>query len=303
MMNETLRRSIRTMAILAAVTAAAACNQAVSPPSEASDAPPASPATSPASPIPSPSAAPSPSDLAVGSPTVTPVFVPDTFIVTISSGLRVRSKPEVSDTSAKLTPLLPLGTPLFVVSGPVAGSGFDWYLVAPMKGDLPSGWIATGRPGDPWLDDATIACPSRPAGPSELGKLVGSNALLALSCFGGHKFRFDTKLGGWEAQCGIEPCCDVLDSRACHLDGWLITPSKTFDNGSPLSFVFDGVDQSKLPEFTFDDPIRATVTGQLDHPFASGCTPDPKVAAPGAIAALDVLHCRTLFVVTGVSAR
>jgi hypothetical protein len=303
MMNETLRRSIRTVAILVAVTSAAACNQAASPPSGASDAPSASPAVASGSPIPSPSAAPSPSDAAVGSPSATPVFAPDSFIVTISSGLRVRSKPEVSDTSTKLTPLLPLGTRLFVVSGPVAGSGFDWYLVAPTKGNLPSGWVAAGRPGEPWLDSATVACPAVPTTPSDLGRLVGRDALLALKCFGGRKFTFDAKLGGWEAQCGVEPCCDVLDSRACQLDGWLITPSKTFDSGSPLSFVFDGVEPSKLPVYTFDEPIRVRVNGRLDHPFAQGCTPDPKVADPGAIAELDILHCRTLFVVTSVVPR
>ena len=189
------------------------------------------------------------------------------------------------------------------MSGPVAGSGFDWYLVVPTKGQLPSGWVAAGRPGEPWLNPTTVACPSRPTTASGLGKLAATDGLLALSCFGGHKFTFDSKLGGWEAQCGVEPCCDVLDSRGCLLDGWLISPSRTFDNGTPLSFVFDGVDQSKLPPFTFDEPIRATVTGQLDHPFAKGCTPDPKVADPGVIAELGVLHCRTLFVVTKVSAR
>jgi hypothetical protein len=193
-----------------------------------------------------------------------------------------------------------MGTRLFVVSGPVTASGFDWYFVAPTKGKLPSGWVAAGRAGERWLDSTAVACPLAPGTPSELRRLDG---LLAVSCFGGRQFTFDALLGSWEAQCGMEPCCDVLDSRGCLSDGWLIDPSTKFTDAAALSIVFDDVDQSTLPSFTFDQPIRVRVSGQFDHPFARACTPTPEGRAAGLIPELGVLGCRTQFVVTSVVAR
>ena len=290
-MNDRIRPITLAGAIAIVVIAASACNQAVSS-APSPEIPSSGPAMASPSPIPSSSPAPTAS--------APPTFATDTFVVTISADLRVRSKPEVSDASRKLTPLLPIGTRLFVVSGPVTGSGFDWYLVAPTNGQLPSGWVAAGRAGEPWLDAASLACPVAPSTASQLARL---DKLLALACFGGRPLTFDALLGSWEAQCGVEPCCDVLDSRGCLWDGWLIDPSTKFTDASALSFVFDGVDQSALPNFTFDRPIRVRVTGQLDHAFARGCLPDPHGYEPGLIPALGVLRCRTEFVVTSVVAR
>lgn len=44
-------------------------------------------------------------------------------------GLRVRSHPSVSDDSDKLEPLLPLGTKLLVLDGPLPASGYAWSRV------------------------------------------------------------------------------------------------------------------------------------------------------------------------------
>ena len=85
-------------------------------------------------------------------------------VTTVSDNLRVRSEPRVADDSIKYEPLLPLGTELQVLDGPVMGSGYTWYKVAPvsfaMSDGAGSGWVAmAGKDGEPWiaLADAPIA--------------------------------------------------------------------------------------------------------------------------------------------------
>jgi serpin B len=84
--------------------------------------------------------------------------------VTVSDNLRVRSEPRVADDSIKYEPLLPLGTELTVLDGPVSGSGYTWYRVAPVSftglEGPGQGWVAmAGKDGEPWiaLADAPIA--------------------------------------------------------------------------------------------------------------------------------------------------
>ena len=84
--------------------------------------------------------------------------------VTVVDGLRVRSKPRVSDDSHKYEPLLPVGTPLYVLDGPVSASGYAWYEVAPLGSrSLPQGWVAAaGRSSEPWLAGGDFSCPPVP---------------------------------------------------------------------------------------------------------------------------------------------
>ncbi|HSG86674.1 MAG TPA: hypothetical protein VLA23_10085, partial [Candidatus Limnocylindrales bacterium] len=49
--------------------------------------------------------------------------------MTVTNGLRVRSRPEVSDVSTKYEPTLSWGTRLAIEEGPVAGSGYWWCRV------------------------------------------------------------------------------------------------------------------------------------------------------------------------------
>ena len=84
--------------------------------------------------------------------------------MTVSDDLRVRSEPRVADDSIKYEPLLPLGTELTVLDGPVSGSGYTWYEVAPVSftglEGPGQGWVAmAAKDGEPWiaLADAPIA--------------------------------------------------------------------------------------------------------------------------------------------------
>ena len=83
-------------------------------------------------------------------------------------GLRVRSRPEVSADSKKLTPLLAAGSRMLVVNGPVPADGYDWYEVR-ADNDL-FGWVAAGKDGEDWIAPAPPTAPttstSRRSGPS-----------------------------------------------------------------------------------------------------------------------------------------
>lgn len=107
--------------------------------------PTASPGTSPAI-----SSSSTPSATAPGDP-----FLGKT-VVTISQDLRVRSAPRVAADSEKFEPLLPTGTHLVVIGGPVSASGYTWYQVEPVEITLVpgrrSGWIAAGdKDGKAWI--------------------------------------------------------------------------------------------------------------------------------------------------------
>ncbi|HEV8281511.1 MAG TPA: hypothetical protein VGQ02_06610 [Candidatus Limnocylindrales bacterium] len=78
---------------------------------------------------------------------------------TVSDRLRVRSLPEISEASIKYEPLLPLGTQVEVLDGPVLADGYVWYhIIAPINDPnitarFLTGWVAAaGKDGERWLD-------------------------------------------------------------------------------------------------------------------------------------------------------
>ena len=93
----------------------------------------------------------------VPTPTLAPAALPPgSMAVTVSDRVRVRSQPRVADDSAKYEPLLPTGTELLVIEGPVRDSGYDWYRVAPVSLTLSrgvtDGWVAAAdHDGTPWI--------------------------------------------------------------------------------------------------------------------------------------------------------
>lgn len=100
---------------------------------------------------PTPQAADSPSAAATPDP-----GVPIAVVTPAGDGLRVRSRPEVSADSKKLTPLLEAGTRMLVVNGPVAADGYNWYEVR-ADNDL-FGWVAAGKDGEDWIAPAPANC-------------------------------------------------------------------------------------------------------------------------------------------------
>lgn len=53
---------------------------------------------------------------------------------------------------------------VFIVDGPVAADGYDWYLAASGTSLFPEyiGWIPAGDAAGPWVVPATPDCPQEP---------------------------------------------------------------------------------------------------------------------------------------------
>jgi hypothetical protein len=83
--------------------------------------------------------------------------------MTVVDGLRVRSHPLGFDDSTKYEPVLPQGTRLRLVQGPVFAAGYWWYQVTNisviLEGGITDGWVASADPdGTPWIGPSPEAC-------------------------------------------------------------------------------------------------------------------------------------------------
>jgi hypothetical protein len=116
----------------------------------ASAQPSASVAPATATPVPTPG----PDDI--------PTFTAGTTVTTAASGLRVRSGPGLTQGVLKL---LPTGSDLVVVLGPVRTDSWGWYLVRDADAAEPvfeEGWVAAGFMPNPYLVPATFDLPFNP---------------------------------------------------------------------------------------------------------------------------------------------
>lgn len=225
-----------------------------------------------------------------------------------TSDLRVRSRPEVSDASKKLAPLLQSGQALFIVDGPVSGSGYRWYLVQPLggpidNGSLPFGWVAEGdKTGVPWLEPGGFHCPNAPTTFNEFASI---EPIVALACFGRKPLTFPARIADPEATCGtdvgwtIEP--EWLGSTCSH-PKYLVFDAKSKDNYFD-SVIEPSLDTSGLRPGTEEkDWIRVNLTGSFDHPAASTCQGKVTEASAAPPPERDeiILSCRSRFVITAI---
>ena len=209
------------------------------------------------------------------------------------AGLRVRSRPGVDADSYKYEPLLPLGTRMYVLGGPVAASGYAWYEVVPLTSrTLPSGWVAGGgRDGEPWMAVDAFDCPPAPADFRSLAALPRG---VGLVCF---------------PRTPITVSARLVDCN-CDADGPGYSPSWFFlGSGSPELLVEPGV--TSADSVNTDDwfalnldpggehpdvlPVGKVVqvTGVFDHPAAASCTRNEMDAEPA-----PSQECRLAFAVT-----
>lgn len=305
------------------VAALTACQSAKPPtsPVPASDAPSTSasqPATQPPASAASPpvtSAAPSPS---AASPKPGQLR-PESFASVTTEGLRVRSKPFVGDASRKLEPLLWKGALLFVIDGPVSGSGYDWYLVEPLgevdvqiHPDPPAlGWVAAAsRDGERWLDPFAMECFDTPLGWLAFDLLEAPIGHTALSCFGDRTLRFRASL----SVASRDGCADTTGS-------WTIDPTWLAPCQDPVYRLADpnaepteevhalevtiapSVDLRSVPDPGPGQWLLVDVVGQYAHPAANTCRAVP-TGGDGEgppPPELIVLQCRERFVVTSLT--
>ena len=221
----------------------------------------------------------------------------DTVAVTLVDELRVRSKPSVSDDSFKYEPLLPQGTQLYVLAGPISASGYTWYEVIPLASrTLPQGWVAVAsRSGDQWLGAGDFACPPMP---TDLHSLAALPPGAGLACFPRTPITVHARL--------IECNCDM--DGPWYTPGWfflgsgspklLVEPTTTrppADSGKWFILKLDPAGQHPdvLPVGKVVD-----VTGMFDHPAAVGCTVTEMDGKP-----VPTQDCRLAFAVTKLVTR
>jgi hypothetical protein len=229
-----------------------------------------------------PAASPMPSAELVGKTAVTAV-----------DGVRVRSQPRVSDDSFKYDPLLPLGTPLYVLDGPVSASDYTWYEVVPLTSrlDLHSGWVATAsRSGEPWLAARDFACPPMP---TDLRSLRALPSSVGLACFPRVPITVHARL--------IECNCEI-DGPA-YSPGWfglgsggklLVEPEVTRPPADAARWFILELDPAGQHPDVLPVGEVVEVTGIFDHPAAAACTGNVGVDD----APVPTQDCRLQFAVT-----
>ena len=219
-------------------------------------------------------------------------FSVPSLVTTVQPDVRVRSKPGLAASSEKLTPLLPRGTELVVMSGPVAADGYHWYEVTPLESGsaLPLGWIAAGsKTGEPWLVGRTPVCPARP---TTFAALIAIPAQLALVCFHGEPITVEAR---------IVPCeCDVdgpAFTPTWFASHWnlLIDPSRTAPSAE-MRDLWLSLDPTATRPATLPLGQVVTVTGMFDHPAAAGCVRGEYGNVPAGPTGL----CRLWFAVTEI---
>jgi hypothetical protein len=221
--------------------------------------------------------------------------------VTVSDRLRVRSLPEISDSSIRYEPLVRLGSRLWVLDGPTLADGYAWYqVVVPIPGSggtvsrWLTGWVAAaGLDGERWLENATIECPDtdRPtlADLARVRQRPVDDGPLA--CYGSAEIRID---GLARLHCADAPSGDPATGWLSDGAGrWLeIVDGKRRLEARVAPGAFDGV--------ACDQPLRRRyrVTGHFDDPAAADCR-SAGAAVPGATdARVAIYRCRTHFVAT-----
>jgi hypothetical protein len=222
-----------------------------------------------------------------GAPTTS--FAPDSIVCVTAGPLRLRSRPNTSDASAKFEPLLETGQFLFVIDGPTAGSGYTWYLVHKTPGwiDRADGWVAAAaREGTPWLAPATVSCPADPS----LEVLGAIDAMQRIHCYHSREFTFTGTV-----QAG--PMCG--DGVVLKSPDWMAQCLSTFYWGQGLVVTVPPSLVDKVGDVDPEVSFTATITAHMDDPAARTCLPDKGFEAdyellnPG-----TVLMCRTMFVAT-----
>ena len=243
---------------------------------------------------------------------------PGDVVETLVADVRVRSKPRVTD-SVKYEPLLPAGTNLYVLDGPVGGSGYQWFWVAQLSStDLPSGWVAAaGREGEPWLGPGDYDCPPVP---DDFKSLLALPRGVGAACFSRGPITFRARL--LDCNCDPTPGSDWITPNWLWAIGQgplFVDPSavRLYSVDGPDPYHYEGIELVRDPEGRFpaklpvgaylerDDwtvPQVVRITGMFDHPDAQTCRWDSHDERAEVVLPLDpaVGTCRLQFAVTRI---
>jgi hypothetical protein len=223
----------------------------------------------------------------------------DGFAEILVSELLVREQPFVGPASKVLTGRLEPGDRLFIVAGPVAGSGYAWYRLAlgDERGSI--GWVAgASKQGEPWLAGRMPVCPDRPV---DFETVIGLDAYERLACFGRDDLTLHVIKRG--------PYDDLWGTMPVGTPGWLNDSTDTSSVGSssasgelPVRFPPEVPRPPAMHSLTSEPDSLYRVTGHFDDPAAGTCratVSDPNTGVKSALPVDEqVLGCRLLFVVT-----
>jgi len=151
--------------------------------------------------------------------------------ITVTDDLRVRSEPGLTGERYEL---LPTGTRVWVIDGPVVASDYEWFQVVVPSIDVGDGvprvgWVAASEHGaDPWLRRATVDCPDGASlDVADVKRLTSPDrGHDGLACFASSTIRF---------QGTLELVCGVADRP-----GWVMTPQWLSANSSAHILIRDG---------------------------------------------------------------
>ena len=248
------------------------------------------------------------------SPTTTGDLALESVAEVVTDDLRVRTEPGTFDKSTILEPLLQPGTKLYVVDGPVGGSGYRWYRVLTFNVELSApgqtvdepvvedGWVAVADTnGEPWVKAAAMDCPAKP---STVQELVAIDGVVALACFGDTPLTVHARVLDCQRSPELknEGFCGAETGSASFQPSWfdrsyqfLVPPEGAFNHDDSMLELHED------PLGTAPDPLPygrpVNVTGQFNHPAASACTMDWYFVNDAA-----TVYCRTVFAVTAIEA-
>jgi hypothetical protein len=229
-------------------------------------------------------------------------------VVTLNGdNLRVRTAPGTGDSGTRLKPLLPAGTRVLIVDGPVEADGHDWYEVQ-TDGELVDlfGWVAAGESGIDWIVPAAPRC----WGELGAGTVAGLDRIDFLACYGRTEVKVRARAAGlWDVTAQRGACGWLRAGGVCDLDnGWLLLPA------AHVTIVTDAGTEHEvtlamppdLSEALVKLPRQSTLllTVSMDAPEATACrardadTGSALVPKDQAITA-----CRLQFVVQEVAFR
>ena len=224
-------------------------------------------------------------------------LAPDGVAEIVTTDLIVRSRPGISDASVIDPVRMPRGFLAYILDGPVAADGYDWYKVAPFPPtisdvveDHPSfGWLAAaGKDGEPWIAPWNGECPQ----PNWDGVML-SPRYIALSCWGNADITLEGTLGcNTSSQPGGDPTW--LWTVPCRLIG--PDYGELLSGGLGLQFA---PDVEAMPR----DGTRVRVIGHLDDLAAETCTLVPSAGGLDEVPHPELvrLWCRIAFVVEEIT--
>jgi hypothetical protein len=185
-------------------------------------------------------------------------------------------------------------TLVYLLDGPVAADGYDWYLAAAtrLENSWPEylGWIAAGDAQDAWLVQTDVPCPEAPVQLADV-TYTALPRLTVIYCLGGQEL---TLRGYYTAPPPGEP----LEGECVSEPAWLVCSfgwhtlrvleAPWAGDGNHLGLQLHP-DMGLMPP----RPGWIEVTGQFDHPAAAECGNDQPGTGFG-----TSLQCRSSFVVT-----